>query len=306
MSERHHSLRFLSGKCQGSEYVLSDPCEVIVGRSGDAELILLEGMVSRRHARFSLKDGVVEVEDLGSTNGTFVNGEKIRRRKLSEGDRVLIGTSILKFVLSESPIGTVPPPPDLSQISNQATADPADRNRMQGDLAEVSVIELLELFSSSGQDVLLELAVEGASGHIAIHQGRALDCALDKLPNAPAMKVLMRLLGYARGKFYVRPLRLPERPRLDLEIAELLVDARSKMDELDVLRQRLPSSNDAVAVARPLIPQLSTLDEADLDLLQLAHNAGRIERILDESEAADVEVARRLLALIDSGYLRKS
>ena len=42
-----YSLRFLSGKCQGSDYALQDATEVMVGRSADADLVLLEGMVSR-------------------------------------------------------------------------------------------------------------------------------------------------------------------------------------------------------------------------------------------------------------------
>ncbi len=84
------SLRFLSGKHQGSEYVLADPTDVVVGRSSDVDLILIEGMVSRRHARFQLEQAVLEVEDLGSTNGTFVNGDRVRRRRLREGDRVAV------------------------------------------------------------------------------------------------------------------------------------------------------------------------------------------------------------------------
>jgi hypothetical protein len=276
---------------------------VVVGRSGDADLILLEGMVSRRHARFSLEADVLSVEDLGSTNGTFVNGEKIRKRRLEEGDRVLVGTSILKVVMSEAPLGTVPPPVDLSQINDQQTAD---RGRMSGNLAEVSVMELLELFSSSGQDVLLELTCDNIPAFIAVCGGRTLDCGFEKLPGAPAAKVLMRLLGYQRGDFYVRPFKQPERPRLDIDIAELLVDMRGKMNELDLIRQRLPLPREALAIARPLLPPLTALDESHLSLLQLAHNAGRLERILDESEATDLEVARRLSELLDRGYLRRA
>ena len=53
------SLRFLSGKNQGSEYVLADPSVIVVGRSAEADLILVEGMVSRAHARFELSEGEV-------------------------------------------------------------------------------------------------------------------------------------------------------------------------------------------------------------------------------------------------------
>src|SRR5688572_23913252 len=94
------ALRFLSGRCQGSEYVLQDASEVLVGRASECDVVLLEGMVSRHHARFRVTGDTLMVEDLGSTNGTFVNGERVRMRQLDEADRVLIGTSILKVVWS--------------------------------------------------------------------------------------------------------------------------------------------------------------------------------------------------------------
>ena len=43
-------------------------------------------------------DHVVTIQDLGSTNGTFVNGEKVRKAELKDGDRILIGTSIIKII----------------------------------------------------------------------------------------------------------------------------------------------------------------------------------------------------------------
>src|SRR5207247_727310 len=96
------ALRFISGKYQGGEFPLEEGKEIVIGRSSDLDMVLVEEMVSRRHARIRMFGGVISIEDLGSTNGTFVNGEKIMKAQLKEGDRVLIGTSILKVV----PIGT--------------------------------------------------------------------------------------------------------------------------------------------------------------------------------------------------------
>src|ERR1700722_12664071 len=82
------ALRFISGKYQGGEYPLGLQPEIVVGRSSDLDMVLVEDMVSRRHARLSCTDAQIFIEDLGSTNGTFVNGEKIARASLKEGDRV--------------------------------------------------------------------------------------------------------------------------------------------------------------------------------------------------------------------------
>src|SRR3712207_7685536 len=61
-------------------------------------MVLVEDMVSRKHAKITTDDRTVSIQDLGSTNGTFVNGEKIRKVELKDGDRILIGTSIIKLV----------------------------------------------------------------------------------------------------------------------------------------------------------------------------------------------------------------
>ncbi|MGC4093594.1 MAG: FHA domain-containing protein [Polyangiaceae bacterium] len=67
------------GKYQGGEFPLIEGQEIVIGRSSDLDMVLVEEMVSRRHARILLEDTVISIEDLGSTNGTFVNGEKIQK-----------------------------------------------------------------------------------------------------------------------------------------------------------------------------------------------------------------------------------
>ena len=297
------SLRFLSGKNQGSEYVLDDPCTIIVGRASDVDLILIEGMVSRNHTRFELADGELSVEDMGSTNGTFVNGDKIKdKRALIESDRVLIGTTILKIVFSESPVGTKPPPPKSTPMDDVQTAD---RNQMAGKLSEVSVPELIEMFGSARQRLILQLDGPDGTARIAIAEGKVLDCMVEKLSDAPALKAIERVLGYTKGSFKVRPFKQPDPARLNVSVPELLVDGLFKLDESTVLRQRLPQDGEPLLLAKPIVAPLSALEERDLDILQLAHNCGNVAGVLDKSHETDLEAAKRLLSLLDGGYLRK-
>src|SRR4051812_40016581 len=92
------AFKFISGKYQGGEFPIPEDGELLIGRAADLDMVLVEDMVSRKHAKLVAAAGVVTLIDLGSTNGTFVNGEKIRRAELKRNDRVLIGTSILKLV----------------------------------------------------------------------------------------------------------------------------------------------------------------------------------------------------------------
>src|SRR5262245_33506508 len=69
---------------------------LLVGRSSAADLQLVDGKVSREHCRFTLRDGAVVLEDLGSQNGTFVNGLRLASPcVLGRGDEIAIGDSLL-------------------------------------------------------------------------------------------------------------------------------------------------------------------------------------------------------------------
>jgi diguanylate cyclase (GGDEF)-like protein len=71
----------------------------IVGRAPDSVVPLLDGEVSRHHARIRILEGWVQVEDLGSTNGTRVNGELVKvPTELHTGDRLSLGGHVLKLV----------------------------------------------------------------------------------------------------------------------------------------------------------------------------------------------------------------
>ena len=68
---------------------------LVVGRADDAGLRLDSPIVSRSHARFTRRDGALTVEDLDSSNGTFLDGKRIERATLAEGARVVIGPFVL-------------------------------------------------------------------------------------------------------------------------------------------------------------------------------------------------------------------
>jgi two-component system, cell cycle response regulator len=71
---------------------------ITMGRGQGADLQLLDEGISRRHARIYMDVADMVVEDLGSRNGTFANGQRISRHVLRDGDKIQIGsTTILKF-----------------------------------------------------------------------------------------------------------------------------------------------------------------------------------------------------------------
>ena len=72
--------------------------QLMLGRAGDCDITLEDGLVSRRHARIWCDAGIWHVEDLGSRNGTRVNGKAVGKAPLADGDFVHIGRTRIKVV----------------------------------------------------------------------------------------------------------------------------------------------------------------------------------------------------------------
>lgn len=68
-----------------------------IGRSEECEVVLLDPSVSRTHAVVEIRRGAAVVRDAGSTNGTFVNGRRIEREALRDGDELRLGNTRLRF-----------------------------------------------------------------------------------------------------------------------------------------------------------------------------------------------------------------
>jgi hypothetical protein len=74
---------------------------MVIGRSGDVDIPLDDAGVSRRHAEIHVADGRARVVDLGSTNGTFVDGERVATADLHDGSTITVGRSRLTFRLGQ-------------------------------------------------------------------------------------------------------------------------------------------------------------------------------------------------------------
>ncbi|NIQ54896.1 MAG: FHA domain-containing protein, partial [Gammaproteobacteria bacterium] len=88
-------LRVAKGKDLGKEFFLG-PGETGVGRSIDNDVILTDIAVSRRHLKVHMSDaGLLKIIDLGSGNGSTVNGQRVREAPLNQGDRIELGETTL-------------------------------------------------------------------------------------------------------------------------------------------------------------------------------------------------------------------
>ena len=97
----HAYLVVLAGSNLGEMHKIEGP-ESVVGRAMSAQLRLNDDGISRRHCRVLSIGGRVIIEDLGSANGTLVNGEMIQHQELKEGDKIRLGANtMLKFTYQD-------------------------------------------------------------------------------------------------------------------------------------------------------------------------------------------------------------
>lgn len=304
------ALRFISGKYQGGEFPIEENKEVVVGRSSDLDMVLVEEMVSRKHARIELRDGIIHIEDLGSTNGTFVNGERIVKAKLKEGDRILIGSNILKVIATSDD----EPAPHTRRGTPSSKPQPrrgdgATESRMRGSLEEIPLPDLLQLFGTSRKTGVLVIETAMHVGRIYLKEGLLHYATVAALKGAgldlPPLKALYRMLTWESGSFELEPPNPKTfEPALDAAVQEVLMEGFRQRDELEHLRGRLPSSETALELVSPITAPLRELRPEQLDVLQAAVNAGTVGGALDEAPHPDLEVATALLELMDRGYVR--
>src|SRR5437868_6677588 len=94
-------LTIAQGKEAGREFAF-EQTSVTIGRTAECDVILYDPGVSRKHARIFEEGNAYCVEDLGSSNGTQVNGESIQRVRLNDGDVLSLGPVVFNFQALEA------------------------------------------------------------------------------------------------------------------------------------------------------------------------------------------------------------
>jgi hypothetical protein len=306
-----YALRFISGKYQGGEFPLRTDREIIVGRSSELDMVLVEDMVSRKHAKIQATPDAILISDLGSTNGTFVNGEKIKKVRLKEGDRILIGTSIIKLVAVDANTAiTEEKARENLRVTGQKQNVSGANKPMSGSIDEIPLPDLLQLLSTSRKSGVLSVRGEGGLGRIYLRKGQIYFATINEDGSesyaiAPR-KAMFRILTWTTGSF---ELEAPDEKSVLEEIQDstegLLMEGMRQLDEYRRIEGELPAPSAGLTLAQPLSPALKDLKPDELDVLQLVHNHGSLAGVLDASPRTDLETASTLLALLQREYVAR-
>ncbi len=312
---KRFALKFISGKYEGGVFKLPTTGEVVIGRSSNVDVVIVEDMVSRSHARLTFDSaGSLYIEDLQSTNGSFVNGERITKAHLSEGDRILIGTSILKVMTVEDraldrrtmPISDLTlAPPDVQFPNERTNVSPL--KSMEGMLSEVPLTDILQMFSTGNKTGVLTLRHTSSNGRIYMRDGRIVYASLDGYEDMPSQKALFRMLAWEEGTFEMG--KWEDLPSHGVEINEspqmLIMEGLRQLDELGVIVDKRGLRGAVLKANFPLANPLKDLDSEALDLFQLLMEETSYEELSSRVSHDDLKVAEILDVLFRGKYIKK-
>lgn len=95
--------------------ILNIERDMVIGRHQQADIVLQAAHVSRRHAALLLKDDQLWIQDLGSSNGTFVNGQQITEQQLNHDDQISFETIVFRIAQETDAPAQEQAPSDLNK-----------------------------------------------------------------------------------------------------------------------------------------------------------------------------------------------
>jgi pSer/pThr/pTyr-binding forkhead associated (FHA) protein len=269
-------------------------------------MVLVEDMVSRRHAKISSTEAEVYIQDMGSTNGTFVNGEKIAGRALlHEGDRILVGTSIIKVVAVEGQVANQSEAEARRRLEAGAQQRQATQGRpMSGVIEEIPLPDLLQLLSTSRKSGVLTINNGVSMGKIYLRKGALYFATINDDFAVSPQKSIYRMLTWATGTFELEPsVELQVMEEVQESTEALLMEGVRQLDEFRNLQKSLPPLGSPLAVPTPLAGKLRELSPSELDTFQLVLDHGQLQKVLDNFPGTDLDAAQNLISLMKREFV---
>ena len=206
---------------------LGPDAAVVIGRQQSCDLSLREGNVSRRHAEIRFNGLEFAVRDLGSTNGTFVNGEQVvGERALAPGDRIEISSCTVTFCQIEAGVDT--PFAEPGEEKTILFERPPVKEAFHGELAEIPPFALLQVLELGTKSGMLEIESEQGQERIWLVDGSPVHAETEKESGFEAALVIA---SRSQGRFRFEPRSAAGQQTIRASVTEVLLEASRLMDE---------------------------------------------------------------------------
>jgi pSer/pThr/pTyr-binding forkhead associated (FHA) protein len=196
---------------------------VVLGRSRSCEVRLPDVDTSRRHAKIVYQDGGFVVHDLASTNGTFVNGERVEERRLEPGDRIQVGANVVTFCQVDGVASG-----DDGDAQTVILERPVQDEVFGGDLAEIPPFAVLQILEMGRKTGVLQIDSDGEPGKLWLSGGDPIHA---EIKNQVGFDAAVAIVNASAGRFVFEPQIETPSPTIEASVTELLLEASRRLDE---------------------------------------------------------------------------
>ena len=303
MAEDVHVLRFLSGKYKGEEFPLTpDRGSYVIGRSSEVDLVLADDAVSRKHARIYFERGRAWIRDIGSQNGTQINGKPALRHCLRSGDRIAIGASLIGVALAKpGDAANAKRAGERSRTRAGGKDDSASRS-MSGALDDIPLVDVLQWLGTSRKTgtLLVKRTDIAKVGRIYLRDGFFFYAAIEGSAGLDPEKAMMRMMSWTKGTFALEsgvPDSVPKEIQTTLE--HVLMESARQEDEIQHLasKQGIPAYGAELLLVSPSPVRWRELAPNELDVVQDIAERRNWAYILDTYPVDDLALHRLIVDL---------
>jgi pSer/pThr/pTyr-binding forkhead associated (FHA) protein len=286
---------------QNYAFDLWETFRVALGRHHTSDVPLGSRKVSNYHAEILNEPEGLRVRDLGSTNGTFVNDEKVKSQELKEGDLIRIGGYEMTVKLEKRGDGSGDGPNVLpvGAKGTLATLRAQPRGNSPSSSAEERTLpDLLKLLANSNASALLFIRMkEDDEGKIYVDKGRVFHA---ETQTARGEKALFRIFRWSGATFEV--MTSPEPSSLshsiDLPLESLIAEALRQLEEIEMITPVLPPPVVPLRLKEDCPLPLCELSPAEVEIFQAIIRHETIAKVLEESPVTDLKILTIVLSLL--------
>jgi pSer/pThr/pTyr-binding forkhead associated (FHA) protein len=203
---------------------------IVIGRSPSCDLPVPSTRVSRRHAWVHPEGSKYAVADLGSTNGTFVNEQRVNGdRILLPGDQIRVGEHTITYCVMEPGASAITADdPDGSATTTMLAAAPGTSDALQGDLSQIPAFALLQMLDIGQKSGVLSVRSPAGSCRIWLVAGKPVHAEHGSKSGFDAAVEIARM---AAGRFQFEPGGYAVDHTIAVSMPELLLEASRRLDE---------------------------------------------------------------------------
>ena len=306
------SLLVLVTESKVHAFDLSHTFRVAIDRHESNELQLDSRTVSNYHAEILNENGRLLVRDLGSTNGTYVNEERVREQRVASGDHIRIGSHLLT-VQREAPINNrerllrVPRDPDAFGpgtagriVSIRSDSEDAHKTLQVDGPHDLPLADLLKMLSANADSVLLTLTQKDEQGRVSVRKDRIVHA---EYGNVTGEKALYRLFGWRHASYEIAELAdARSTPRsIELPVDTLIVEGMKHASEIGMLLGMLPDLEASLQLKEDCTLPPSAYTPAELQIFQAVIRYETVAKVMDTSPMTDTTVLCLIDALVRKG-----